>query len=304
VFNKTVKRLLRDLAVVVCCGAVGFVAVAVPRIVDTDDGGGDSGRTNPRIALSDVADNRDPAARAASAPADVEPPDAPAPTPVDAVGRFLTAEGRGNYAASYGLLSASDRAAVGTRAEWEAAHAHFPTVTGATLGTASGDGARVEVASEVTFEPGLDETRGLVPARADATWIAVAEDGGWRVAHSERRVTPTYPDATGAVSAAETWVRARVACRAEAEYDGGLVGNAGAVAALCKARGPVEVGAVTNLEPRVGVEPFLAAFGPQALSWARVVPVARPVPLAVVLAPVADRWVVVGALESLPGGSS
>jgi hypothetical protein len=304
VFNRTVKRLLRDLAVAVGCGALGFFAVAVPRIVDSDDGGGDSGRANPRIALSDVADNRDPAARAASAAAEVEPPDAPAPTPVDAVERFLAAETRGDYATSYGLLGASDRAAAGSRAEWEAAHAQLPTHTGATLGAARGDGLRVEVESEVTFEPGLDETRGLVPARADATWIAVAEDGGWRVAHSERRVTPIYPDANGAVSAAETWVRARVACRAEAEYDGGLVGNAGTVAALCNARGPFEVGAVTNLEPGVGVEPFLAAFGPQALSWARVVPVARPVPLAVVLAPVADRWVVVGALESLPGGSS
>jgi hypothetical protein len=304
VFNRTLKRLLRDLAVVVGCGAVGFFAVAVPRIVDTDDGGGDSGRANPRIALSDVADNRDPAARAASAAADVEPPDAAAPTPVDAVERFLAAETRGDYATSYGLLGASDRAAVGSRAEWEAAHAQLPTLTGATLGAARGDGLRAEVESEVTFEPGLDETRGLVPARADATWIAVAEDGGWRVAHSERRVTPMYPDANGAVSAAETWVRARVACRAEAEYDGGLVGNAGTVAALCNARGPVEVGAVTNLESGVGVEPFLAAYGPQALSWARVVPVARPVPVAVVLAPVADRWVVVGALESLPGGSS
>jgi hypothetical protein len=304
VFNRTVKRLLRDFAVAVSCAAVGFFAVAAPRIVDTDDGGGDSGRANPRIALSDVADNRDPTARAASASAEIEPPDAAAPTPVEAVGSFLAAETRGDYATSYGHLSASDRAAVGTRAEWEAAHAQFPTVTGATLGAASGDGPRVEVESEVTFDPGLDETRGLVPARADATWIAVAEDGGWRVAHSERRLTPMYPDANGAVIAAETWVRARVACRADAEYDGGLVGAESAVAALCNARGPVEVGAVTNLEPGVGVEPFLAAFGPQALSWARVVPVARPVPLAVVLAPVADRWVVVGALESLPGGSS
>jgi hypothetical protein len=305
VFNRTVRRLLRDLAVVVCCGAVGFFAVAVPRIVDTDDGGGDSGRANPRIALSDVADNRDPAAPAASAAsADVEPPDAPAPTPVEAVGRFLAAETRGDYATSYGLLGASDRAAVGSRAEWEIAHANLPTMTGATLGAVRGDGLRVEVESEVTFEPALDETRGLVPARADATWIAVAEYGGWRVAHSERRVAAKYPDANGAVSATETWVQARLACRAGPEYDGGLVGAAGPVAALCNARGPVEVGPVTNLEPGVGVEPFLAAFGPQALSWARVVPVARPVPLAVVLAPVADRWVVVGALESLPGGSS
>jgi hypothetical protein len=173
-----------------------------------------------------------------------------------------------------------------------------------TLGAASGDGSRVEVQSEVTFEPILDETRGLVPARADAAWIAVAEDSGWRVARSESRLTPQYPDANGAVSATEGWLQARLACRAGAEYDGGLVGAAGPIAALCDARGRVEVGAVTNLDPGVGVEPFLAAFGPEVVSWARVVPVASPVSLAVVLAPVADRWIVIGTLESLPGGSS
>jgi hypothetical protein len=304
VFNRTIKRLLRDLAIVVACGAVGSLAVAVPRILDTDDGGGDSRRANPRIALSDVADNRDPAASAASAAADVEPPDAPAPTPVDAVESFLAAETRADFATSYGLLGSSDRAEVGSRAEWEAAHAQLPTVTGATLGAARGDGLRAEVDSEVTFEPGLDETRGLVPARALATWIAVAEDGGWRVAHAERRLLPQYPDGNGAVTAAENWAQVRTECRAGDEYDGGLLGATGPVTALCGTPGPVDAGAVSNLEPGVGVEPFLAAFGPEVLSWARVVPLAGPVPLAVVLAPVADRWVVLGALDSLPGGSS
>jgi hypothetical protein len=302
VFSRKLRRALRDAAVVACCGAVGFLTVARPRLIDGGDDQRD--RANPRIALSDLADGRDPAAASAGGAADVEPPGAAAPTPVDAVESFLAAETRRDYATSYGLLSAADRAAVTSRAEWEGAHAQLPTVTGVTLGVTSGNGTRAEVDSEVTFEPSLDETRGLVPARARATWIAVAEDGGWRVARSDSRLSPQYPDANGAVSAAEAWVRARVACRTTAEYDGGLVGAAGPVAALCDAPGPVEVGAVATLDPGVGVEPFLAAFGPEVLSWARVVPVASPVALAVVLAPVDDRWVVVGALESLPGGSS
>ncbi|MGH3308044.1 MAG: hypothetical protein ACRDOX_10190, partial [Nocardioides sp.] len=180
----------------------------------------------------------------------------------------------------------------------------LPIVTGVTLGVVTGDGTRAEVEAEVTFEPALDETRGLVPARAHGVWVAVAEDGGWRVAHSERRLLPQYPDGNGAVTAAETWAQVRTECRAGDEYDGGLLGATGPVTALCGAPGPVDAGAVSNLEPGVGVEPFLAAFGPEVLSWARVVPLASPVPLAVVLAPVADRWVVVGALDSLPGGSS
>jgi hypothetical protein len=303
VFTRNVRRRLRDVAIVACCGAVGFLVAAAPRLVNTDDGS-ESSRANPRIALSDLSDARDPAAPAANGSIDIEPAGPPAPTPVDAVQSFLAAEMRSDHAVSYGLLSEADRAEVGSRPEWEAAHAQLPIVTGVTLGGATSDGMRAEVETEVTFEPTLDETRGLVPARAQAVWVAVAEDGGWRVAHSERRLLPQYPDGNGAVTAAETWAQVRTECRAGDEYDGGLLGATGPVKALCGASGPVEAGAVGNLEPGVGVEPFLAAFGPEVLSWARVVPLASPVPVVVVLAPVADRWVVVGALESLPGGSS
>jgi hypothetical protein len=303
VFSRSVRRFFSTAAVVACCGAVGFVAAATPRFFSSD-GDSNSGRANPRIALSDLSDVRDPAAPAANGSTDVEPAGPPAPTPVDAVQSFLAAEIRTDYAVSYGLLSAADRAGVGSRPEWEAAHGQLPIVTGVTLGGATGDGTRAEVEAEVSYEAGLDETRGLVPVRAHGVWVAMAEDGGWRVAHSERRLLPQFPDGNGAVTAAETWAQVRTECRAGDEYDGGLLGATGPVKALCGAPGPVDAGAVSNLEPGVGVEPFLAAFGPEVLSWARVVPLASPVPFAVVLAPVADRWVVVGALDSLPGGSS
>jgi hypothetical protein len=302
VFTGRLRRFVRDIAVFAVCGLIGFLVVAVPRIVDTDDGRS-SDRANPRIGLSDLADGRDPATPVTRGPSDVEPPGPPAATPVEAVERFLSAEVRADYATSYGFLSAADRAELGSRSEWEASHGQLPTPTGLQLGTARSDGTRAEVEAELTFEPALDETRGLVPARADAVWIAISEDGGWRVARSESRLSPQYPDATGAVSSAETWARARVACRADAEYEGGLVGSSSQVTALCNATGPVTTGAVVSLEPGVGVEPFLAAFGPDVLSWARVVPVTSPVPISVVLAPVGDRWVVVGALDSVPGGS-
>jgi hypothetical protein len=303
VFSRRVRRFVGTAAVVACCGAVGFVAAATPRFFSSDGESGSS-RGNPRIALSDLADARDPATPAANGSTDVEPAGTPASTPMEAVESFLAAEIRADYAESYRLLSAPDRAEVGSRSEWEVAHGQLPIVTGVTLGDATSDGTRAEVDAEVTFEPALDETRGLVPSRAQGVWVAVAEDGGWRVAHSERRLLPQYPDGNGAVTAAETWAQVRTECRAGDEYDGGLLGATGPVAALCGAPGPVDVGAVSNLEPGVGVEPFLAAFGPEVLSWARVVPLASPVPLEVVLAPVADHWVVVGALDSLPGGSS
>lgn len=257
------------------------------------------------MALSDLADARDPATQLALGPGEAEPP-APASATADAaLDAFLSAEARRDYATSYGLLSAADRDEIGSRKEWAAAHGELPTVTTFVLGAVRVvDGASAEVEADVTFESTLDETRGLVPARAHATWVAVAEDGGWRVAHSQSRLTPQHPDEQGAVSAAETWVTARRSCDRPAEYEDGLVGAASPVEDLCDARGPVRVGAVARLEPDAGVEPFLAAFGPEVLSWARVVPTTSPVPMAVVLAPVADSWLVIGTLESSPDGSS
>ena len=275
--------------------------MAVPRLVDADDDDFRAG--SPRVALSDVAEARDPAAQLALVPGEIEPPAPASATPEAALDAFLSAEARHDYAMSYGLLSASDRDEIGSSAEWGAAHGELPIVTGFTLGPIRATDATADVEAEVTFDSTLDETRGLVPARARATWMAVAEDGGWRVAHSESRLTPQYPDEQGAVTAAETWVSARRACDRPAQYEGGLVGNAGPVEALCDARGRVAVGALAPLEPDAGVEPFLAAFGPEVLSWARVVPVTSPVPLAVVLAPVADSWIVIGTLESSSAGS-
>ncbi|MGH9051219.1 MAG: hypothetical protein ACRDY4_15930 [Acidimicrobiia bacterium] len=282
---------------------VGFAAVAVPRLLDSDDDSFSAG--SPRVALSDLADARDPATPLALGPGEAEPPAPASATPDVAVDAFLTAEARRDYATSYGLLSAADRDEIGSRKEWAAAHGELETVTSFVLGPVRAlDAASAEVEAGVTFESTLDETRGLVPARARATWVAVAEDGGWRVARSRSRVTPQYPDEQGAVSAAAAWVGARKSCDRSMQYEDGLVGVAAPVERLCDARGPVRVGAVAPLEPDAGVEPFLAAFGPEVLSWARVVPTTSPVPMAVVLAPVADTWLVIGTLESSPDGSS
>ncbi len=296
----------RDAAIALGCGALGFAAVAGIRIAR--DGGGDAARTNPRVALSDLAEARDRSREVIFDTVEGELPGPPAPTPHTAVDTFLRAETIRDYDASFGLLSAADRADVGSHAEWELVHGELPTLSGFELGATRVDGSRAEVDSRVTYEATLDETRGLVPARARATWVAVQEDGGWRVAHAESSLEPEYLDEQGAVQAAEQWVSARRACQARGEYAGGLVGSRRPVDALCRAKGrakgPVLTGAVGRLDPAAGVEPFLAAFGPEVLSWARVVPVTDPAPLAVVLAPVGEQWLVVGALESSPEGSS
>jgi hypothetical protein len=56
----------------------------------------------------------------------------------------------------------------------------------------------------------------------------------------------------------------------------------------------VATGAVRTLDALADPSPVLNAFGPDAAAWARVVDVRRPAPLQVVVAPVDDKWLVVG----------
>jgi hypothetical protein len=298
---------LRDAVVVLFAVAVGFGIALVPRLLN-DSGGEDIAsptKANPRVQLSTLADARvaKPLPPATADPASVEPPAAPASTPVAAVTGFLDAEVAGDFAASYGTLSAPDRLRAGSRSDWTTLHAQLPTIRGFTIGETRSAPGRTEIAAEVELQPGLDAVVGLVPARAQATWIAVAEDGGWRVDFDNSTLVPEYPPDAAAVDTASSWVSARAQCRRAPQYRDGLLGVTALASDLCGARGPVRVGTAAPLRAGTGVEPFVAAFGPDVFTWARAVPVESPAPMSVVLAPIGDRWVVIGVLESLPGGS-
>ncbi len=225
-----------------------------------------------------------------------------APNASEAVTRFVALETSGDTDRSYDLLAAADRDQVRTRVAWRQAHAAMPhvesfTPTGAPR-TTTIDGRTAVVRGTARLTARLDEVTGLVPARATITWTAVAEDDGWRVAYSRTTISPEYPDERGAATAAQQWVDAARACRApdpSLVYDGGLVGVTGYGALLCGA-GTVRLEAPTSLGDRPNPAPVLAAFGPAADRWARVVRASGPYAFALVLAPFDDRWVVVGAL--------
>jgi len=48
----------------------------------------------------------------------------------------------------------------------------------------------------------------------------------------------------------------------------------------------------------------VAAYGDDVFTWARVVPVTAPVTFDLVLAPIGDRWSVIGAVQASPSSSS
>ena len=282
--------------------AIGFTgAFVVHRVVDGPEATGPRAanvRGTLSHALADLGAVDDTVTDVAPlATTAVEPPDMPAADPGDAVRRFLAFEVARDFDGSYGLLSTDDRTALTARAAWVAEHADLPEVTGfAVEAVHEGDG-RADVVARLTLQPQVS-SNGVVPARADATFIAVGEDGGWRVAFADSTLEPRYAPATRAPDAVRAWTRARVQCRSGVVFSGGLLGAATRADALCGADGAVRTGRVRALPDTAQDQPFLAAFGGEVHDWARVVPVRSPVRLDVVVAPLGEHWLVVGVLQA------
>ena len=280
---------------------VGFGVAAVPRLVG-DDGGAErltsATRGNPRAIQTEPIAVRAPASVPLAAPTAWEAPATAAATPTDAVDAFLRAEAGRDFETSYGLLAATDRAVQQSRAEWRAAHAQLPLVRNFTLGAVRIADGRAEVDSTVALKPELDPVVGLVPGAALATWIVLAEDGGWRVDFGASALVPQWASETAAPAAARTWVADRAACGAVARA--ALLGTGRLVDELCASRGPVRVGQPMALEPSESSDPFLAAYGPDVFTWARVVPVTAPTRVGAVLAPLGPRWRVIGLVVLPP----
>src|SRR5262249_23270977 len=208
----------------------------------------------------------------------------------------LDAEVARQYGVSYGLLSAPDRVDHNSRAQWTTDHADLPTIAGFDLDAVQLHDGRADVAVSLRLHAQLNPSDGLVPARARATYVAVAEDGGWRVAFAQSSLAAQYPSPAAAPVAVREWAHARMHCAHAPEFVGGLLGAAARADALCGARGAIHVGRAVRLPETDQDQPFLAAFGSEVHEWARVVAVDAPVRLRVVVAPLGERWLVVGVL--------
>ena len=228
----------------------------------------------------------------------------PAPSPREAVLRFVRAEVAADTESSFDLLSEADRAAVRTRIIWKRLHTSLPTLVEfvPNLQQAAATKTAATLAGTARFTPVLDEINGLVAARANVVYTAVAEDGGWRVAYRRSTAEPLYPNEGGATETARAWLEAAQACTAPApglEYAGGIVGSVGIAATLCKGITP-KIESPKRLGDRPDPAAVLAAFGPEADTWARVLRVSGPRAFHLVLAPYDDRWIVIGVLADGP----
>lgn len=277
----------RDVVIVVVALLVGMGAVAGFGALNGSDDA-------PSPVIGADAGPVD-AAPVAAADTDVAAGD-PAASPQAAVEAFLDAEVAGDFATSYSLLSDAQRAEYGSPAAWTNAHADFFPITGYRIVDAT-DGS---VTAEVQYRSSLDEVVGLVPARGVVDWAVVEEAGGWSVDFDASVVEAAYPDDADAAEAVDEWARTHQRCEEPEQYEGALVATADLLAvadSLCDSSGRITTGPARTLDES-DASPFVSAFGSEAVAWSRAVDLSGAVDLTVVVAPVDDRWVVVGLLPT------
>jgi hypothetical protein len=263
------------------------------------DGLGGAGRADRAASVQrlDLPAGAAPAAAPAADPAAVP---VRAGTARAAVRRFLQAGAGGDLAVAYGLLDRAGLKRYPSLARFTRAQADRPEVTAVRAGSAgrTGDGT-AEVTATLSHPAAIDPFAGLVPARTVEVWRASRQDGRWRVAAEPVSVRAELPGAGRAPEAVTAWVQRLLGCdrqgAAGLQAGPGLYGPADLAELPCRKRGRWTVAAPEGFDAAVEPEAYVAAFGPEVGSWARLVPVQGPgTRFSVVVGPLGDAWRVLG----------
>jgi hypothetical protein len=286
----------RRLVQVVGVGALGLaVGIGATLAVSGLRGGGDPVASVQRLDL--------PATPATTAPASKGTDEARpvvAGTARAAVQRFLKATAREDFTAAYRLLDAAGRKRYPSAARWTRAQADRTVISGVRVGAAKATGKRVmDVTVRLTHPAAIDPFAGLVPARTVEVWRARSEGGGWRVATDPVSVRAELPSDQRAPDAVTAWVQRLVGCdrqgATQLQVGADLYGPADLAEAPCKQRGRWTVGGPRTFDEATEPQGYVAAFGPDVGSWARLVPVQGPgTRFHVVVGPLGDAWRVLG----------
>lgn len=273
-------------AIASLCSSLGIVLLATGCTGDKGSSRAEPGAT-PTVAAAPTPDPQ-PVAREQLA---------------DAVRDLLQAEQRGDSAASFLVLSRESRAEYKDVSDWIKRRQQLPAVTGFRIDPDSegekGDRAG-KVSAVVEHTPGLDPFRGLSAARETQVFTGRKEGDGWLV-DGDPVVDPLLPSDTSAVEGATAWVAAVQACdRKKAEglqVVRDIFGTAQGAEGLCGKQGPVTPGPVERLTPGIASTDIVAQYSTDALVWARVVRMTSPAGFGVVLAPLGERWLVLGITD-------
>lgn len=234
---------------------------------------------------------------------DVEPPTARA-----AVAAFQEPLAEDRPVDAYPLLDQASRLRYPTLASWIRAQPDRAAPVTFTVGTSRPSPDRpgaFEVDLAATHRPSLDAVRGLVPGRSTSVWLVRKEADGWRVSADPLTSRPILPAEAGATDAVQGWVSSLAACdqasAANMQVSPSLYGPESLVQAPCAKRGTWTAGAPVGLDRTPDPRAFLAAFGPEVGTWARLVPVQGPDSrFLAAVAPMGDGWQVMGVAVDAP----
>ena len=214
--------------------------------------------------------------------------------------RFLQAGATGHLDVAYGLLDRAGRTRFPSLARFTRAQADRAAVTAIRVGAERrvGDG-RAEVTVTLAHPPAIDPFAGLVPGRTVEVWRASRRDGRWRVAAEPVSVRAELPGDDRAPEAVTAWVQRLLGCdrqgAAALQAGAELYGPADLAELPCRERGRWTVAGPQGFDAAVEPEAYVAAFGPEVGSWARLVPVQGPgTRFSVVVGPLGDAWRVLG----------
>lgn len=232
--------------------------------------------------------------------------DAEPPTARAAVAAFLQPLADGRPAGAYPLLDGASRRRYPTVASWINAQANRAAPVTFDIGASrAGAGGAVEVDLSATHASSLDAIRGLVPARSTSTWLARLENDAWRVSADPVAFRPVLPADAAATAAVQDWVSRLATCDTPAavalQVTPNLYGPANLARTPCETRGSWTAGEPAGLDRAADPRPFLAAFGPEVGTWARLVPVQGPGGrFLAAVAPMGDGWQVMGTAVDGP----
>lgn len=228
--------------------------------------------------------------------------DAEPASPRAAVTAFLDPLADGRPADAFPLLDEASRRRYPTVASWVRAQADRATPLSFTVGALRPSPDRpgaFEVELSATHTSSLDPIRGLVPSRSTSVWLVRLENDAYRVSANPLAFRPVLPGDASATAAVQGWVNLLAACDTSAaaalQVTANLYGPAGLVRTPCETRGTWTAGEPTGLDRSPDPRVFLAAFGPEAGTWARLVPVRGPSGgFLAAVAPMGDGWQVMG----------
>ncbi len=226
-------------------------------------------------------------------------------TATAAVTTFLRARAGGDVATSYALLAPDSRRNYATPAVWLDAQPDLPAPsTFKVLRSAKASGG-ADVTVDVRRTAVLNTFVGFWPARAIEVYRAVPVGAAWRVHPTPVLVQPRLISDAGAPAAVAAWLARHQACDAPGasrlQVSTELLGDDLLPAQICAAPTGWRVGPVQPLSGGPETAAFVAAYGPDLGSYARLVPVTGPgQSLLVGVAPLGSAWRVFGIV---PGGS-